>query len=313
MSNPIQPNIQNCCSNCLEELVMPEARLKCGGCKKRIYCSKSCQKSDWVKGHNFWCCKAGEIGYDYEIKPSEKFGGFGVFALRDFVKSEKIMAKRGITVDDFSSLTVGQKNFIQSLEPKESNLFAEKFDINALDCGFGTNPVICFHASRINHQCPFVENCSHNWIKEHKIKIIYAKRDIKAGEELTISYIDSFDKYDELKNKWGFNCVCDGCNEQNKSYNQQIIKLNNFVLNSKISSDIRIKACEKLLDLYSSKNIPVMMYQRTFYDAYNLLWNSEQFIESKIYLNKCIDLEFEIFGFETLNLNMLRQRLALFG
>ena len=56
-----------------------------------------------------------------------------------------------------------------------------------------------------------------------------------------------------------------------------------------------------------------MMYQRTFYDAYNLLWNSEQFIESKIYLNKCIDLEFEIFGFETLNLNMLRQRLALFG
>ena len=44
---------------------------KCGKCHKRHYCTKNCQTLDWKSGHNKWCGKAGEINYDFEIKPTK--------------------------------------------------------------------------------------------------------------------------------------------------------------------------------------------------------------------------------------------------
>lgn len=305
---------QNFCANCYTKLENPASRLKCGKCKKRTYCSRQCQLEDWSSKHSFWCGKAGEIGYDYEIKPSDKFNGFGVFALRDFNKSEKIMAEKGFSSDNIMSTTQSQREAILQLEPSTSDLIADKFDLNSLDCGKNINPVLCLHASRINHQCPFVENCSHYWIKEHGIKIIYAKQNIKSGEEITISYIDSFNSYSELNDKWGFQCVCEGCsNPYNMVYQKEIVKLNQFIINQKISSDIRVKACDKLIELYLSKDIPIMMYMRTYWDKYNLCWENEDFESAKESLEKCIQMEFDIMGFESDNLKMLKQRLLLFG
>ncbi len=310
-------NIVNCCSFCYLSLDSG-SELRCGKCIKRKYCSKTCQVNDWNQGHKHWCCKAGEIGYDYEIKPSSKYKGLGVFALRDFNRSEKIMAQRGLSIDNIAELNFNHKsnltNAILDLEPKESDLIADKFDLNSLDCGPKKNPVLCLHASRINHQCPFVENCSHLWIDEHNIKLIYAKSNIKAGEELTLSYIDSFNSYSELKEKWGFECGCEGCsNPHNMVYQKEIVKLSTFITNNKIDSKIRIDACDKLINLYSKANIPVMMYQITYWDKLNLQYENEFFKETKETIKKCMELELEITGFESKNYLMLKTQLLLLG
>jgi hypothetical protein len=306
------------CTICCISLENPQSRLKCGKCLKRIYCSKNCQRIDWVKySHKHWCCKAGEIGHDYEIKPSDKYKGLGVFALKDFVQGDKIMAQRSFTIDDLPSLTPEQIVAIKKLEPSDSDLIADKFDSNALDCGIKINPVLCLDASRINHQCPFVENCSHYWIKEHEIKIIYAKRDIKTGEELTISYIDSFDTYAELNDKWKIQCGCAGCsNPHNIEYQKKIVKLNQFILNLKIDPKIRIDACAKLIDLYlkantyeSGTNIPLMMYMRTYWDQYNLFLEIDDHDNAIKCIKKCIEIEYKIVEFESNNLKMLKSHM----
>ena len=310
----------NTCTVCCISLENPMQRLKCGKCLKRIYCSKDCQIIDWkFRGHKHWCCLAGEIGFDYEIKQSDKFKGLGVFAMRDFTEGEKIMAQKPFVIEDLPLLTINQIIQIQKLEPSNSDLIADKFDLNALNCGKGLNPVLCLHASRINHQCPFVENCSHLWIKEHGVKIIYAKKNIKIGEELTISYIDSFDSYAELSDKWGFQCGCDGCsNPHNMVYQKELVKLNQFIFNSQIDPKIRIEACVKLIDLYSraneysNANIPLMMYMRTYWDLYNLSMEINNYDEAKKCLEKCIEMEYKIVEFESANLKMLKQRLGLF-
>jgi hypothetical protein len=308
------------CTVCCISLKTPQSRFKCGKCLKRIYCSKECQHLDWVKySHKHWCCKAGEIGYDYEIKPSNKYKGLGVFALRNFREGEKIMAQRPFKIEDLPLLTPTQIDTIKKLEPSNSDLIANKFDSNALDCGTKVNPVLCLDASRINHQCPFVENCSHLWIKEHQIKIIYAKRDIEAGEELTISYIDSFDTYSELNDKWNIQCGCEGCsNPHNMVFHKELVKFDRFISNSKIDPKIRIGACVKLIDLYSKSNtyssnanIPIMMYMRTYWDKYNLFLEIGDYPGAIECLEKCIEFEYKIVEFESDNLKMLKSHLDI--
>ena len=308
MEYPIQ------CTVCCIKLDTPESRLKCGKCYKRIYCSKSCQVTDWTQSHKHWCCKSGEINYDYVIKPSEQFEGLGVFALRDFAKSEKIMASRAFIVSNLHKINRTQQNAILQLQPEKSDLIADKFDFNALDCGPRESPVLSLHASRINHQCPFVENCCHLWIKEHEILIIYAKQNIKSGEELTISYINSFDSYSELSDKWGINCNCDGCSlPTNMEYQKKISQLNNFVVTDTILPNLRLDSVDKLIKLYGEKNIPERMYTRVYWDAHNLYLEKQDYDKAKEMLSKCIGLEQNTIGFETDNIKNLKQRMFILG
>jgi MYND finger len=81
------------CSYCY---LQTETLYTCGKCKKRKYCSKDCQKLDWKgAGHKVYCGIAGEINVDYEIREAGE-AGLGVFRLRKFKKSEKIMVEHPI-------------------------------------------------------------------------------------------------------------------------------------------------------------------------------------------------------------------------
>lgn len=71
------------CAFCLEVCELPVK--KCGGCKKRAYCSKDCQLADWKvngtgQGHKNWCCRYvhGEEDIDWEVLPVLK--GLGIVA-----------------------------------------------------------------------------------------------------------------------------------------------------------------------------------------------------------------------------------------
>ncbi|KAF5592105.1 SET domain-containing protein [Fusarium pseudocircinatum] len=84
---------------------------------------------------------------------------------------------------------------------------------NALPCGPGSivggvYPTICL----INHSC--LPNSHQNWNSEAGHETIHAIRQIKAGEEITISYYEggpSMQRRPMLKRSFGFDCACSLC------------------------------------------------------------------------------------------------------
>ncbi|KAL9101671.1 MAG: hypothetical protein Q9163_003092 [Psora crenata] len=84
---------------------------------------------------------------------------------------------------------------------------------NALPCGpnsmvGGVYPTICL----INHSC--LPNAHNSWNSDTKCETIHAIRNIKSGEEITISYDKGgpFDsRHTHLREAFGFNCDCSLC------------------------------------------------------------------------------------------------------
>ena len=70
----------------------------CGGCRKRAYCSKECQKADWsitgtLQRHANWCakCECGEEDIHWEVVPVPG-KGLGVRAKKKLPTGFRIMA-----------------------------------------------------------------------------------------------------------------------------------------------------------------------------------------------------------------------------
>ena len=80
------------CAYCLKE--SPDTK-SCSSCKRRTYCSKECQRQDWLptlsgQGHKLWCkLNCGEEDLDWKVVevPNK---GLGVIALRDFPGTYKV-------------------------------------------------------------------------------------------------------------------------------------------------------------------------------------------------------------------------------
>jgi len=51
----VDMNGAHCC-HCNKSLGRKE-RYQCGDCNRMTYCSRACQRSDWLNGHNLTCCK----------------------------------------------------------------------------------------------------------------------------------------------------------------------------------------------------------------------------------------------------------------
>ena len=71
------------------------------------------------------------------------------------------------------------------------------------------------NASRLNHSC--VPNADHYFTSSSGYKTVFANRALRAGEEITISYIDHTQprarRARNLKRAWGFECRCPACDE----------------------------------------------------------------------------------------------------
>lgn len=73
--------------------------------------------------------------------------------------------------------------------------------------------------SRINHSC--VPNCTYYVVKGRVPRIaVRAIRDIKGGEQLSISYVESGlsrgERQERLLSSWGFECDCGACKPRPK-------------------------------------------------------------------------------------------------
>ncbi|KAF9265101.1 hypothetical protein L218DRAFT_861597 [Marasmius fiardii PR-910] len=69
--------------------------------------------------------------------------------------------------------------------------------------------------ARLNHACASAYNLAYAWREEEGELRIYALKDIKEGEELSISYIDSRrprkERIERLEKAYGFTCTCPIC------------------------------------------------------------------------------------------------------
>ncbi|CAM9588551.1 unnamed protein product, partial [Heterosigma akashiwo] len=198
------------CAYCYAEHAEEVVIKRCGQCQKRTYCSKACQKLDWKKPggqqHKLYCGKAGELGHCFEVKESgEK--GLGLFAMRDFTKNEMIMVERpllnGMNLMMFPQLRPSEQSAFTSLAPNEGDLH-QKFVMNR----FGDDKV-CIHMSRVNHDC--YGNSSYLYLQHRGVHILVAKKEIKAGEEITFSYKSLLhntpsERRDQLRQKYGIRC-----------------------------------------------------------------------------------------------------------
>lgn len=82
--------------------------------------------------------------------------------------------------------------------------------------GSGRWSALCLMLSMTNHRCSPEENAWQSTIDSHQV--LQARKLIKKGEEITISYKDSLSTRDErrriIKEQYGFDCICATCNSE---------------------------------------------------------------------------------------------------
>lgn len=125
------------------------------------------------------------------VKTKKSQSGLGLFALRDFKKGEMIVEYTGEKITEEEANRRGGKYL---------------FELNSewtID-GKGRENL----ARYINHSCK--PNCSPELDEEEEHIFIYAKKNIKAGEELVYNYGKMY--FNELIGK--DKCTCIGCTEK---------------------------------------------------------------------------------------------------
>lgn len=87
------------------------------------------------------------------------------------------------------------------------------FQTNCME--MGTGAAVFLHTSRFNHSCN--PNACFSWNASIGKETIHSMRDIKEGEEITISYVDM--EHDKRLRAWelkhyGFVCDCPACGDE---------------------------------------------------------------------------------------------------
>jgi hypothetical protein len=87
------------------------------------------------------------------------------------------------------------------------------FQTNCMEMGAGA--AVFLHTSRFNHSC--VPNACFAWNAGIGKETIHTMRDVAAGEEITISYVDG--EHDKRLRAWelrhyGFVCGCEACGDE---------------------------------------------------------------------------------------------------
>ena len=108
-------------------------------------------------------------------------------------------------------------------------LLSLKYISNAFDF-FDHGPIILLTGSIFNHSCS--PNIIFGKSDDVNPKMVFTTiRDIEKGEELCDSYVDIFSDYkirtSNIKNRYGFVCMCDRCTRDNQT-KKDILKKNIF-------------------------------------------------------------------------------------
>ena len=275
---PAPPRV---CAYCYKQL---ETVLKCSKCKKRAYCSRDCQRADWGTGqrHKVWCdLPSGEEGVDWEVRPCEY--GLGVFALRDIPRLARVMVERPYVREaDLDRLSSFTRSPFMDLVPVGADPM-KKFRTNALGTGtdqFSVGSVVCLRACRINHAC--LANADHLYEPATQTIVVYALRDIKAGEQVFITYSPMISVSTEpeeraynLRNDYGVVCPKDcWCKQRDilralQQFQRDDAQLSNIQeCCTRMTAGEQVALAQRQLALIQRVDPSVKLLQRASMDAY---------------------------------------------
>jgi MYND finger/SET domain len=286
---------------------MTDKVLRCGKCKRRIYCSKECQTKDWKEAsHSFFCTRSGEIGHDFAIKSSEQ-KGLGVYALRSFEANEVILAERPFlkgTKAMARALMLYRRGIhhleagpaIQALHPVNGPM-EEKLKINAMLAGSTVEdgePTLFMLISRINHEC--ISNGLQKWVGTKRVMVIQANRRIEAGEEISIVYRNDIRAHEmklALKECYNFDCQCQACRDDAVVEDLDLIIDLRGVLNEygkKGQTNVAIWAGNSLIQLFDKYRMASWRYSQVYYFMYQYAIVREKTYQKGIeFLNKAYE------------------------
>ncbi|KAJ3135127.1 SET and MYND domain-containing protein 3 [Geranomyces variabilis] len=213
---------------------------RCASCKLVLYCDAKCQRSDWAAGHST-CCKlwrqlgreeqGWELEHEMLVKVSRALTRESKEAAEcaeiDLINAECFHTLRGYPSpssqpqqppywpDIARAVARGKSAFpvptlITFLDVFRTNNH-EVMDSQYFPIAQGTYPL----ASLLNHSCDPSCSLTFNGVT----LMLYAIRDVAAGEELTIAYQDPFPAREtrrvRLEQAYGFHCACARCEPEN--------------------------------------------------------------------------------------------------
>lgn len=154
---------------------------------------------------------------------------------------------------------------------------------NALPCGPGSDvggiyPTICL----VNHSCHF--NAHSNWNSSTKQETTQAIKDIPAGEEITICYIEGGSaaaRQRQLKHVFGFDCACVLCSkplqelrasDERRSEMEKLDKEIGDPTRTMLFPAASLKSCKSLLSLLKAEygECGDARFAAAYYDAFQV-------------------------------------------
>ncbi|KAM0720003.1 hypothetical protein Q7P37_004138 [Cladosporium fusiforme] len=134
--------------------------------------------------------------------------------------------------------------------------------------------------ARLNHACK--PNAQHCWNEKEGVEVVHALREVKEGEELTLSYSmggPSEERRGSLKEYFGFDCQCEACTlpkaelESSDARLRRAQKLDEAIGDPKRVRHLPDRAladCKTLLGIYREEGIVDLRLPRLYYDAFQI-------------------------------------------
>jgi hypothetical protein len=160
--------------------------------------------------------------------------------------------------------------------------------------------------SRINHSCR--PNTQHTWNSSTGHETIHAIRDIKKGEEITISYNlggPSQPRMQRLKRSYGFDCTCDLCSLTDEAlkisdaHQLRIQYLDDAIGDPDTATErpgIALAHCRELLSLYEMEAITDPRVARVYYDAFQICITHGDEARASIFAQKAYETRLYLEG-----------------
>ena len=276
------------CAYCLAALEVPST---CSACKRRSYCSRACQRADWLpgaaggQGHKHWCALGcGEEGREWAVRLVGAGRGRGVVALADMAAGFRVLVDAALPLGHpcLAAPAGARRAAALQLHPEEAGLGLEaKFEKN--EYGSHEGPVVGLRLSRVNHGCDPNAAKVHDY--EFGVNVVVALRRIRAGEEVLIAYLPADDPSEErgadegraiLAGKWGVACPAD-CRCRDEALAERMehareLDARIFALGGRCDVAGAVAAAEELLALYDAAGLsPLHMARaRTLFDAFQV-------------------------------------------
>ena len=276
---------------------------KCSKCHSRCYCSRACQAQDWRLGcHKLFCGQVGEIGVDYEIRPSPSKKGLGVFARRDIHRDETILAERSVA--ETASCMPKEESVraaIMALTPLEG---LTVLDRSSFRSKFERNNVGGLHLnfSRVNHDC--IGNSHHAFDEKRGVILLVASTTIRKGEEIFYSYTFQTPHSEAIKKHsfcWDFTCTCRACRVPKIAHKLDLmIKYDHQIVKEGRETHECIDiATKKLLPLYNEFECSSYFYSRIYSDLFQFSITQRKTYEQAMnYIRLAYQESLNFFGYE---------------